>query len=228
MIKDERFYSGIEPEDDSVWLPSQMLRATSGLLNSNSNEENIVSIMRIFLTMACSPACTLNGRILTEILNCCGECWRSTNVNSVAIKAASLASASQCLRTFCSFLQEETEEVKKTVPVGLITQSQATAVYNEVIPVMQWLCSRLLEQQSNLGHPNSPSTSSNHGKHGENNYSVYLTECILTITSSLPPNVHANPHFTSFLWQKLCPTLAAVLGSPIRLVTDKKLYTNYK
>lgn len=177
--------------------------------------------MRILLTMACSPACTLNGRILIEILNCCGECWRNTNVNSVAIKAASLTSASQCLRTFCSFLGEEAEEIKRAVPIGLISESQATAVYNEVIPVMQWLCSRLLEQQqqqTNLGHPNTT----------EHNYSVYLAECILTITSSLPANIHTNPHFTSFLWQKLCPALAAALGSPIRLITDKKLYNNYK
>lgn len=185
--------------------------------------------MRVLLTMACSTTCTLNGRILIEILNYCGVCWRgAANMNSVAIKAASLASASQCLRTFCSFLQDEAEELKRTItPVGLITQSQSTAVYNEVIPVMQWLCTRLLEQQSNFGHLNSPSSSTQR-RHGENNYAIYLTECILTITSALPPNVYTNPHFTSFLWQKFCPTLAAALGSPIRLVTDKKLYTNYK
>ncbi|XP_013116379.2 brefeldin A-inhibited guanine nucleotide-exchange protein 3 [Stomoxys calcitrans] len=209
IIKDERFYIGLEPEDDSVWLPSQLLRATSGILPTNNNEDTVVNVLRLFLAMACSPACTLNGRLLIEILSRCGECWE---LGSRAIKAASLAAASQCLRTFCTFLIEEAEDVKKTAPAGLMTQTQATAVYNEVIPVMQWLCSRLVE----------PSVTSSPNKKVENNCTLYLTECILTLTSSLPRNVYANPHFTSFLWQKFCPTLAAALGSPGRVNLDKK------
>lgn len=71
-----------------------------------------------------------------------GECWES---GSRAVRAASLAAASQSLRTFCAFLKDETEDVMKSAPTGLITIAQASAVYNEVIPVMQWLCSRLIE-----------------------------------------------------------------------------------
>lgn len=71
-----------------------------------------------------------------------GECWES---GSRAVRAASLAAASQCLRTFCAFLKDEAEDVMKSAPVGLISAAQASAVYNEVIPVMQWLCSRLIE-----------------------------------------------------------------------------------
>lgn len=52
--------------------------------------------------------------------------------------------------------------------------------------------------------------------------SLYLTECILTLTTALPKNVQTNPHFTAFLWQKFCPTLAAALGSPGRVNLDKK------
>ncbi|XP_032597271.1 brefeldin A-inhibited guanine nucleotide-exchange protein 3 isoform X2 [Drosophila grimshawi] len=210
VIKDERFYIGLEPEDDSVWLPSQLLRATNGILPSTSSEDTVVNVLRLFLAMACSPACTLNGRLLIEILSRCGECWE---MGSRAIKAASLAAASQCLRTFCAFLIEEAEEVKKTAPAGLMTQTQASAVYNEVIPVMQWLCSRLVEPNVNNASPN---------RKCENPSSLYLTECILTLSSALPRNVHANPHFTSFLWQKFCPTLAAALGSPGRINLDKK------
>ncbi|KNC27312.1 hypothetical protein FF38_08952, partial [Lucilia cuprina] len=209
IIKDERFYIGLEPEDDSVWLPAQLLRATSSILPTTSNEDTVVNVLRLFLAMACSPACTLNGRLLIEILSRCGECWE---LGSRATKAASLAAASQCLRTFCTFLIEEAEDVKKTAPAGLMTQTQATAVYNEVIPVMQWLCSRLVE----------PNVTSSPNKKVENTCTLYLTECILTLTSSLPRNVYANPHFTSFLWQKFCPTLAAALGSPGRVNLDKK------
>lgn len=52
--------------------------------------------------------------------------------------------------------------------------------------------------------------------------SLYLTECVLTLTTALPKNVQTNPHFTAFLWQKFCPTLAAALGSPGRVNLDKK------
>lgn len=73
---------------------------------------------------------------------CVGECWEN---GSRAVRAASLAAASQCLRTFCTFLTEEAEDVVRSAPIGLISVAQASAVYNEVIPVMQWLCSRLIE-----------------------------------------------------------------------------------
>ncbi|XP_055842958.1 brefeldin A-inhibited guanine nucleotide-exchange protein 3 [Episyrphus balteatus] len=207
IIKDERFYIGLEPEDDSVWLPAQLLRATASITPGINNEDTVVNVLRLFLAMACSPTCTLNGRLLIEILSRCGECWEA---GSRAIRAASLAAASQCLRTFCAFLIDEAEEVKKTAPAGLMTISQASAVYNEVIPVMQWLCSRIIEPR--VGSP----------KKNEACGSLYLTECILTLSSALPRNVHANPHFTSFLWQKFCPTLAAALGSPGRVNLDKK------
>ncbi|XP_021695176.1 brefeldin A-inhibited guanine nucleotide-exchange protein 3 [Aedes aegypti] len=206
IIRDERFFFGLEPEDDSLWLPAQLLRSTSGI-STVGNEDTVVNVLRLFLSMACSPTCTLNGRLLIEVLSKCGECWEN---GSRAVKAASLAAGSQCLRAFCTFLKDEAEEILRTGPAGIISIGMAAAVYNEVIPVMQWLCSRLIE----------PSTGS--PKRIDAAGSLYLMECILTLVTSLPPDVHANPHFTAFLWQKFCPTLAATLGSPGRVNIDKK------
>lgn len=156
--------------------------------------------------MACSPNATLNGRLLIEVLSRCGEFWE---YGTRSIKAASLAAASQCLRTFCSFLKDEADELKRTAPTGTNLMATAT-IYNEVIPVMQWLCSKLIE-------PGTVSTPSK-----KQHSSLFFIESILTLTSSLPSDVHSSPHFTAFLWKTFCPNLAASLGSPGRVNIDKK------
>lgn len=156
--------------------------------------------------MACSPNVTLNGRLLIEVLSRCGEFWEN---GTRSVKAASLAAASQCLRTFCSFLKDEADELKRTAPSGTNLLATAT-IYNEVIPVMQWLCSKLIE-------PGTVSTPSK-----KRPSSLFFIESILTLTSSLPNDVHGSPHFTAFLWKTFCPNLAASLGSPGRVNIDKK------
>lgn len=218
IIKDERFYVGLEPENDSVWLPAQLLKTTACVSvhsSSSFQDETMVNVLRLFLAMACSPTCTLNGRIAIEIMSRGGDCW---DHGSRAVKAASLAAASQCLRTLCAFLKDEAQEVLNGTPAsskGLHGMAQAAAVYNEVIPVMQWLCSRLVE-------PRQAASPAKKSEQHQSPGSLFLTECILTLTSALPKNVQTNPHFTSFLWQKFCPTLAAALGSPGRVNMDKK------
>lgn len=140
LIRDERFFIGLEPEDDSFWLPAQLLRSTNGIsCTGNSSEETVVNVLRLFLSMACSPNITLNGRLLIEVLSRCGEFWE---YGTRSVKAASLAAASQCLRTFCNFLKDEAEELKRTAPSGSNLLA-TTTIYNEVIPVMQWICSKV-------------------------------------------------------------------------------------
>lgn len=226
IIKDERFYAGLEPENDSVWLPAQLLRTTNSVAVHTTNafhEETLVNVLRLFLAMACSPTCTLNGRLLIEILSRCGDCW---DHGSRAVKAASLAAASQCLRTMCAFLRDEAAELlnataaPSTGVAGIRSVAQASAVYNEVIPVLQWLCSRLVEPAAAGGL--SPHRGCDGGPSAASPGTLFLTECILTVTSALPKSVQTNPHFTAFLWQKFCPTLAAALGSPGRVNMDKK------
>lgn len=258
IIRDERFYVGLEPENDSVWLPAQLLRTTASVsvhTTGSFHEETLVNVLRLFLAMACSPTCTLNGRLLIELLSRCGECW---DHGSRAVRAASLAAASQCLRTLCAFLRDEAAELLSAGAdasagvSGIRSVAQASAVYNEVIPVLQWLCSCLIEPQqaaasaSAGGGPQRRATAESsvgigigllyslqhYNQHANGGGGVgsgaaspgtlFLTECILSVTSALPKSVQCNPHFTAFLWQKFCPTLAAALGSPGRVNLDKK------
>lgn len=72
MMRDDRFFLTPEPEDDSTWFPAQLLVMTSDM-PINGNEENVVNMLRLFLAMACTPACTLNGRLLIDILQRCGK-----------------------------------------------------------------------------------------------------------------------------------------------------------
>lgn len=72
MMRDDRFFLTPEPEDDSTWFPAQLLVMTSDM-PINGNEENVINMLRLFLAMACTPACTLNGRLLIDILQRCGK-----------------------------------------------------------------------------------------------------------------------------------------------------------
>lgn len=202
LIRDERFFIGLEPEDDNFWIPAQLLRSTNSIA-CTCNEETIVNVLRLFLSMACSSNVTLNGRLLIEVLSRCGEFWE---YGSRSIKASSLAAASQCLRTFCTFLKDEADELKTSCSSNLVATS---TIYNETIPVMQWLCSKLIDS----GNNSTPK---------KQHSSLFFIECILTLTSSLSSDVNSSPHFMAFLWKTFCPNLAASLGFPGRINMDKK------
>uniref|UniRef100_A0A6P7F2C8 Brefeldin A-inhibited guanine nucleotide-exchange protein 3 isoform X1 n=2 Tax=Diabrotica virgifera virgifera TaxID=50390 RepID=A0A6P7F2C8_DIAVI len=203
LIRDERFQYGTEPEDDSLWLPAQLLLATSSLLSQC--EDTQVHILRVFLNLACSTSWALNGRLVMLILGRCGDAY---DIGTQPVKASAQAAASQTLTAFCSFLDEECEEIRQQQQKHLnsgsstemvYTKTSAVACFNEAIPVMQYICSKLEETKV--------LTKSTDIK-------IFLLECLLTFVSTLPNTVHSNIHFTTFLWQRFCPSLLAILGTP--------------
>ncbi|CAK1555734.1 unnamed protein product [Leptosia nina] len=193
ILRDDRFHRGIEPEDDSLWTPSQLLCATSSVMYQLPDTQ--VQIFRMYLSMALSPRRTLNGRLSVWA---CGRCAEAAGA-APHVAAAARAAAAQVLRAYCAQLDEECQELlSEGSPVGR-NHIVAVGCYSEVIPVIQYLCSRLAETQM------IPK---------QNPVALFFLDCLLTLMSSLSERVSGNSHFTTFLWQKFCPSLISFLGTP--------------
>ncbi|CAK9833529.1 Brefeldin A-inhibited guanine nucleotide-exchange protein 3 [Anthophora retusa] len=199
MLRDDRFQSPYEPEDDSLWLPAQMLHAMSSMLSQSDDTQT--DMLKVLLQVACSPYWTMNGRLIIAILTTCCEAFENGNQ---AVRTAAQAATSQTLRSFCLFLDEECQEMEENAKKNKNVWERGVSCFNEALPILQYICSKLDEAQKK-------SCSSN-GRNG--NTVVFLLECLHTLISSLPQKIHTNAHFTAFLWQKFCPALIAFLGTP--------------
>uniref|UniRef100_A0A0A9Y3X5 Brefeldin A-inhibited guanine nucleotide-exchange protein 3 n=1 Tax=Lygus hesperus TaxID=30085 RepID=A0A0A9Y3X5_LYGHE len=191
ILRDDRFQTNFEPEDDSLWLPSQFLQAVNSIMSQSDDTQ--VDILKVMLNIACSSYWTVNGRIIIQMLAVCCEVYET---GTEAVKTASQAAANQTLRSFCHVLDVESQEAKdhKMHEVG----SGGIDCFNELIPILQYIYSKLDEAQT-----------------GQNMASVLLLlEGLHTVVSSLPQRVHTNSHFTKFLWQKLCPVLIGLMATP--------------
>ncbi|XP_046466470.1 brefeldin A-inhibited guanine nucleotide-exchange protein 3 isoform X1 [Neodiprion pinetum] len=194
MLRDDRFQSPYEPEDDSLWLPAQMLHTMSSILSQSDDAQT--DMLKVLLQVACSSYWTMNGRLIIAVLTTCSEAFENGNQ---AVRTAAQAATSQTLRSFCLFLDEECQEMDENAKKNKNIHERGVSCFNEAIPILQYICSKLDEAQTN-------------GRNGTT--VVFLLECLHTLISSLPQKIHTNAHFTTFLWQKFCPALIAFLGTP--------------
>lgn len=47
MLRDDRFQSAYEPEDDSLWLPAQMLHAMGSILSQSDDTQTDMLKVRL-------------------------------------------------------------------------------------------------------------------------------------------------------------------------------------
>ncbi|XP_026321687.1 brefeldin A-inhibited guanine nucleotide-exchange protein 3 isoform X2 [Hyposmocoma kahamanoa] len=193
ILRDDKFHRGIEPEDDSLWMPSQLLCATASVMYHLPDTQ--VQIFRMYLSLALSPRRTLNGRLCVWT---CGRCSEAAGA-APHVAAAARAAAAQALRAYCAQLDEECQELLSEGSPLSRNRTMAMGCYSEVIPVIQYLCGRLTETQL------IPK---------QNPLALFFLDCLLTLMSSLSERVSGNSHFTTFLWQKFCPSLISFLGTP--------------
>ncbi|CAG9817655.1 unnamed protein product [Phaedon cochleariae] len=88
-------------EYDSLWLPAQLLFATSS--TPAQCEDTQVHVLRVVLSLACSAGWALNGRLVMLMLGRCAEAY---DAGTQPVRAAAQAAASQTLTAFCTFLGE--------------------------------------------------------------------------------------------------------------------------
>ncbi|KAJ8686702.1 hypothetical protein QAD02_022496 [Eretmocerus hayati] len=193
MLRDDRFQSAYEPEDDSLWLPAQMLHAMGSILSQSDDTQT--DMLKVLLQVACCPYWTMNGRLIIAILTTCCEAFEHGNQ---AVKTAAQAATSQTLRSFCLFLDEECQEMDENAKRNRNIRERGVSCFNEALPILQYICCKLDEAQNTRNGSTV----------------VFLLECLHTLISSLPQKIHTNVHFTTFLWQKFCPALIAFLGTP--------------
>ncbi|KAI4492341.1 hypothetical protein M0802_009851 [Mischocyttarus mexicanus] len=199
MLRDDIFQSPYEPEDDSLWLPAQMLHTMSSMLSQSDDTQT--DMLKVLLQVACSPYWTMNGRLIIAILTTCSEAFENGNQ---AVRTAAQAATSQTLRSFCLFLDEECQEMDENAKRNKNVRERGVSCFNEALPILQYICSKLDEAQKQFCYSNARNSST----------VVFLLECLHTLISSLPQKIHTNAHFTTFLWQKFCPALIAFLGTP--------------
>lgn len=194
--------------------------------------------------MACSNYWTMNGRIIIQVLTLLSEAYESGNQ---AVRTAAQAATSQTLRSFCNFLGKlfftfsawflfNCLNVQRTKARNSTKLSQVLVSHQLEFPVSMksFLYSSLFAAEwkkfkGNFVLPSkrtgllkvvfsAPTGRSCSGV-------VFLLECLHTLISSLPQQTHTNKHFTTFLWQKFCPSLIAFLGSPR---VDKNIVSSNK
>ncbi|XP_047502292.1 brefeldin A-inhibited guanine nucleotide-exchange protein 3-like isoform X2 [Penaeus chinensis] len=237
LLRDTQFHSGYEEDDETTWLPSQLLAAVQSLpLHS---EDNQVELLKVLLNMSCVPGIILSGQIVTQIVGVCGLAYGR---GGAPLRTAAQSAASQAISHLVKQLREESCEQENILQKKLgkdveekngedeneEEESEYIApAYDEIVPVINLIAEKLVEANKNQEDKKGPEIPA-----------LFLLECANTLLSrlSLPetltsverststhsvssalrgPPAYCSTLLIGVLWQRLCPALVALLGSPV-------------
>ncbi|XP_075552456.1 brefeldin A-inhibited guanine nucleotide-exchange protein 3 isoform X1 [Dermacentor variabilis] len=202
LLREQLFNPNLECDDEQLWLPSQLMRAISSL--ASHTEEAQVEGLKVILQCCCLQNWCLSQNAVFSIVTLCLDIY---NHGSAGTKSAAVASASQSVQGYVSFLFESAaddaadEEERKSVDEGCDPYNEGhISPFDEVVPLFLFLCEKLKEDKRNGASSTAP----------------LLLHCIQTGLNSLRGQARKSQPFLDFVWQQLCPRLVGCLGSPLK------------
>ncbi|KAH7947792.1 hypothetical protein HPB52_015848 [Rhipicephalus sanguineus] len=202
LLREQLFNPNLECDDEQLWLPSQLMRAISSL--ASQPEEAQVEGLKVILQCCCLQNWCLSQNAVFSIVTLCLNIYSH---GSAGTKSAAVASASQSVQGYVSFLFESAaedaadEEERKSVDEGCDPYNEGhISPFDEVVPLFLFLCEKLKEDKRN----------------GSSSTAPLLLHCIQTGLSSLRGQARKSQPFLDFVWQQLCPRLVGCLGSPLK------------
>lgn len=202
----DSLHSPFETDDDERWLPCQFLKAIPSVLQLP--EETQIEILKILLQLAGTSSWHLTTNFVLKLISLCIDLYINDNTE---VKTAAVATASQTIQFFCTVAQES-----ETGEEGYDHEDSNDEEYNlmdniveEILPILEFLYDKLKKCNSSQNKC-MPS---------------FFLQCLLSTVSSLKTEICKSQIFLEFIWQKLCPLLVALLGSPR---TDKNIISSQR
>lgn len=202
LLREQLFNPNLECDDEQLWLPSQLMRALSSL--ASHSEEVQVEGLKVILQCCCLQNWCLSQNAVCSIVSLCLDIYGH---GSAGTKSAAVASASQSVQGYVSFLFDSVaedvadEEERKSVDEGCDPYNEGhISPFDEVVPLFLFLCEKLKEDKRN----------------GSSSTAPLLLHCLQQGLSSLRGQARKSQPFLDFVWQQLCPRLVGCLGSPLK------------
>lgn len=101
LLREPLFHPNLESDDEQFWLPSQLTRAISSL--STYSEETQLEGLKVLLQCTCLQKWCLSQKTVLSIVQLCLHIYAG---GSTATKTAAVATASQAVQAYISFLYE--------------------------------------------------------------------------------------------------------------------------
>ncbi|XP_033096909.1 brefeldin A-inhibited guanine nucleotide-exchange protein 3-like isoform X2 [Anneissia japonica] len=204
VVEEETFKSDEATEELEQTVFMQVLWSLSG--TPSLNEETQVDVMKFLVTLSSSDACPLHSAYVNALIELCTNTFK--NNPQMSVRTAVKVTLTQTLSHVCQFLQDRhNSKVKMKEDVADViaefsSKGPTASLCQDINKVLEFLCERLSEDQKlNNNQQKQPVL-------------TMLLEAILSMLTNSSKELGNDSNFNKIVWQKLCPTLIAILGIP--------------